>query len=72
MTTSTDTTASPAEVLEVWKRLEGLPHHQVVVGCLTMAIVVQKPDIDVDDLSYLVMNVSRHVASLLLSMRGKN
>lgn len=61
--------SSPDQLGETLKRIgRGLgdtPPSHAVIGCLAMAIILQKPDMPIEQLPDMVMHVSKYVCLLL-------
>ena len=61
--------SSPAQLTETLRRIgHGLGDTsptQGVIGCLAMAIILQKPDMPIEQLPSVVMDVSRYICLLL-------
>ena len=45
--------------------VDGCPYNHVIIAAIAMAITLQKPDIEEDELQELVMKVSKYVVLLL-------
>ena len=65
-----DAEASPSQINEVLDRLRDvlgdLTPAQGIIGCLSMAIIIQKPDINIEtQLPDMVMDASRHICLLI-------
>lgn len=65
----TSVQASGDEIATIVNRinlaLEGTLSDHVVAACITIAIILQKPDIEGDDLSLAITEVSKYIVMLL-------
>lgn len=68
--------ASSEDIARVMDKLEpalvGFPKHHVLFACLSLALLLQDPDIDIDNLQLGVMGVSAWITDFLTEHQTEN